>query len=129
MHIRFLSESSTPGDLTWLLWVALGFFSLIVFVGWLVSRTQDKEEIGSEGIDDLKKLEGIGPKVATILAEAGIDSYTDLVKAGAKNVDKLLDDAGLQMMDSAGWIKQARLAAKGDWDGLHKLQDELKGGR
>ena len=33
------------------------------------------------------------------------------------------------MMDSAGWIEQAKLAAKGDTEGLMKLQDELKGGR
>jgi hypothetical protein len=44
-------------------------------------------------------------------------------------VDKALDAAGLQMMDSAGWIEQAKLAAKGDSEGLQKLQWELKGGR
>lgn len=33
------------------------------------------------------------------------------------------------MMDPAGWIEQAKLAAKGDMKGLKKLQDELKGGR
>jgi hypothetical protein len=32
-------------------------------------------------------------------------------------------------MDPQGWIEQARLAAQGDWEGLKKLQDELKGGR
>jgi hypothetical protein len=32
------------------------------------------------------------------------------------------------MMDSAGWIEQAKLAAKGDSEGLQKLQRELKGG-
>jgi hypothetical protein len=32
-------------------------------------------------------------------------------------------------MDPAGWIEQADLAAKGDTEGLKKLQDSLKGGR
>jgi hypothetical protein len=33
------------------------------------------------------------------------------------------------MMDPKGWISQAKLAAKGDWDGLEKMQEKLKGGR
>jgi hypothetical protein len=33
------------------------------------------------------------------------------------------------MMDSAGWIEQAKLAAAGDKEGLSRLKDELKGGR
>jgi hypothetical protein len=33
------------------------------------------------------------------------------------------------MMDASTWPQQAKLAAKGDWDGLEKLQDELSGGR
>jgi hypothetical protein len=32
-------------------------------------------------------------------------------------------------MNPEGWIEQASLAAKGDWDGLERLQGELKGGR
>ncbi len=41
----------------------------------------------------------------------------------------VLNEAGLQMMNPEGWIEQAELAAHGDWDGLEKLQGELKGGR
>jgi hypothetical protein len=33
------------------------------------------------------------------------------------------------MMDPEGWIEQAKLAARGDMEGLNKLQEELKGGR
>jgi hypothetical protein len=33
------------------------------------------------------------------------------------------------MMKPDGWIELADLAAKGDWQGLEKLQEELKGGR
>jgi hypothetical protein len=32
-------------------------------------------------------------------------------------------------MEPAGWVEQAALAAKGDAEGLQKLQDSLKGGR
>jgi hypothetical protein len=44
-------------------------------------------------------------------------------------VQKTLNAAGLQMMNPEGWIEQANLAANGDWEGLKRLQDELKGGR
>jgi hypothetical protein len=33
------------------------------------------------------------------------------------------------MMVARTWPQQALLAAKGDWDGLEKLQDDLSGGR
>ena len=42
----------------------------------------------------------------------------------AVEVDKVLDATGLQMMDSAGWIEQAKLAAKGDMKRLAKSQEQ-----
>jgi len=138
--VLLFSEGGGPdASLSWLLWVALGFFFLMVLVGWWVSRNKGeqpeaKQEAHAEPIeenpaDDLTKLEGIGPKVSKILNEAGFTSFADLATADDAEVDKVLDAAGLQMMDSAGWIEQAKMAAKGDMEGLAKLQDELKGGR
>jgi len=134
----FLLSEGTEGpntNLSWLLWVALGFFFLMVVIGWLTSRNKGEQaEVQSDAhgeklADDLTKLEGIGPKVAKILAEAGYGTFADLAKADAAEVDKVLDANKLQMLDSAGWIEQAKLAAKGDTEGLAKLQEELKGGR
>lgn len=34
----FLSETGPDGSLVWLLWWVLGFFLLMIVVGWLVSR-------------------------------------------------------------------------------------------
>jgi len=132
--LLFLSEGGGPDtSLSWLLWVALGFFLLMVVVGWLTSRGAGKQaNRGSgadESADDLTKLEGIGPKVARILVKAGYGSYATLAKAKANEVDKLLDANKLAMLDSEGWIEQAKLAVKGDMEGLAKLQEELKGGR
>ena len=79
--------------------------------------------------DDLKKIEGIGPKVEKVLKNAGIKSYESLSRADAASIQNVLNEAGLQMMSPEGWIEQANLAAKGDWAGLEKLQGELKGGR
>lgn len=79
--------------------------------------------------DDLKQIEGIGPKVEKVLKAAGITTFAVLAQADPEDVQKVLNEAGLQMMSSDGWIEQAQLAAKGDWTGLERLQDELKGGR
>jgi len=139
--IGLFSESVPETNVTWLLWVALGFFAVMVVVGWLVSRKQkpvvEMAHVSHEHhevetpveVDDLTKIEGIGPKVSKILANAGINTFSGLVEAGAKKVDSILDSAGLHMMDSAGWIEQARLASMADWEKLLKLQNELKGGR
>ncbi len=127
--IQLISEEGPNTDLSWLLFAALGFFLLIVIVGWLTSRRNDGQVEATNEADDLTSLEGIGPKVSKILNAAGIHSFNDLAKAKADDVDKVLDEAGLHMMDSEGWIEQAKLAAKGDTEGLKKLQDELKGGR
>jgi len=138
--LLFFEGSGPDTSLSWLIWVALAFFFVMVLVGWWVSSRNKGEqpEVQQEAhdahaeekpADDLTKLEGIGPKVSKILNEAGITSFADLATADDVEVDKVLDAAGLQMMDSAGWIEQAKLAAKGDMEGLAKLQDELKGGR
>jgi len=139
--LQLFSEEGGPNtSLTWLLLIALAFFFLMVVVGWWVSRNKGSQpevqyeahethEEEMKSPDDLTKLEGIGPKVAKILNEAGITTFADLAKADAVEVDKVLDENRLQMLDSAGWIEQAKLAAAGDMEGLAKLQDELKGGR
>jgi hypothetical protein len=132
-----LSEGSgADTSLSWLLWVALVFFALMVVVGWLVSRNKgSKPEVQHEAheekksADDLTKLEGIGPKVAKVLNGIEIVSFTDLAGAEVAKVQEALDAAGMQYMNPEGWIEQAKLAAAGDTEGLAKLQDELKGGR
>jgi large subunit ribosomal protein L21 len=79
--------------------------------------------------DDLTRIEGIGPKVAEILAEAGISTFEALASTSVEDIQKILTDAELQMMDATTWPQQAEFAAKGDWDALKKLQDSLSGGR
>jgi hypothetical protein len=137
--LRLLSEGGESPDTTllWMLIVALAFFFLMVIVGWWVSRNKQPEAESqheahgheSHAADDLTKLEGIGPKVAKVLTEAGYATFEKLSHAEATTVQKVLDAAGMQMMNPEGWIDQAKLAAKSDWAGLEKLQSELKGGR
>ena len=79
--------------------------------------------------DDLTLIEGIGPKVAKVLGEAGILTFGQLAEANADDVQKILNEAGLKMMDATSWPSQAKLAADDDMDGLKKMQDKLSGGR
>ena len=81
--------------------------------------------------DDLKKIEGIGPKVAQLLNQAGITTFAALAEADVAMLQGLLDEAGpnFRLIDPGTFGDQAGLAAAGDWDALAKLQDELKGGR
>ncbi|MCX7753958.1 MAG: helix-hairpin-helix domain-containing protein [Anaerolineales bacterium] len=79
--------------------------------------------------DDLTTLEGIGPKVAKLLEGSGITTFQQLAQADLAKLREMLDAAGYKYMEPSGWVEQAALAAKGDWEGLKKLQETLKGGR
>lgn len=79
--------------------------------------------------DDLTVIEGIGPKVAKLLENIGITTFQQLANADLAKLREVLDGAGYKYMEPSGWVEQAALAAKGDTEGLKKLQDSLKGGR
>ena len=81
--------------------------------------------------DDLKKIEGIGPKIADLLVAKGIITFADLSQTSSDTLKNILDGAGskYKMHDPSTWAKQASLAANGNWDALKKLQDELNGGK
>jgi len=81
--------------------------------------------------DDLRKIEGIGPKIATLLNEAGITTFKELAKTKNKKLVEILEAAGkrYRMHDPSTRPEQAKLAADGKWEQLETLQKELKGGR
>ncbi|HIP48124.1 MAG TPA: 50S ribosomal protein L21 [Lutibacter sp.] len=80
--------------------------------------------------DDLKKVEGIGPKIASIFVEAGIDTFAKLAKADVKKLQEILATAGPRYASKnpGSWPKQAKMAAEGKWDELNEWQDNVKGG-
>ena len=81
--------------------------------------------------DDLKLIEGIGPKIADLLSAANITTFAQLAHADVEHLNQILEAAGprYQLADPATWPQQAALAAAADWDGFKALQDSLKGGR
>jgi len=81
--------------------------------------------------DDLKIIEGIGPKIAELLDAAGISTWSALAACDRDRLKEVLADGGerFRIHEPATWPQQAALAASGDWAALKRLQDDLKGGR
>ena len=81
--------------------------------------------------DDLKKIEGIGPKISELLQNGGIKTFAQLADAKVEKLKEILEAAGsrYKMHDPTTWPQQSALAAKGNWDELKVLQDELQGGK
>lgn len=81
--------------------------------------------------DDLKIVEGIGPKIEELLHAGGIHTWKGLAETAETRLQQILDEAGprYQMHNPASWPKQALLAFKEDWAGLKAYQDELTAGR
>ena len=79
----------------------------------------------------MRKIEGIGPKIAGLLKADGIITFADLAKAPIKQLQAILDNAGsrYRMHNPKTWSAQAELAANGKWDELKAWQGELKGGK
>ena len=81
--------------------------------------------------DDLKIIEGIGPKIADTLVAAGITTFADLAAATAEKVKEILDasEGNFNAADPSTWAEQAQLAADGKMDELKELQERLNGGK
>ncbi len=89
------------------------------------------EPAASIAPEDLKVVEGIGPKIEQILHAAGILTLAMLAETEIDVLRQILAEAGprFRLADPSTWPQQARLAAVGDWDALQALQDTLSGGR
>lgn len=79
--------------------------------------------------DDLKVIEGIGPKISAMLNAEGIYTFAQLAATDVERLRGIMQAANLRIADPTTWPQQAALAAAGRWDELKALQDSLKGGR
>jgi len=82
--------------------------------------------------DDLKRIEGIGPKIAGVLQAAGIHTFAQLAATSAEGIAQILKEADpklLNLADPTTWPQQAKLAAAGKWEDLKEWQAQLKGGK
>lgn len=79
----------------------------------------------------MTKIEGIGPKIAELLNNAGIKSWLQLANTNVERLQRILEAAGprYRMHDPGTWPQQSALAANDKWDELKELQDKLDGGK
>lgn len=109
---------------------------LIVFLAAYWNSQKSGEDVEVHAVeeeshepDDLTKIEGIGPKIASVFNAAGIATFSQLAGFDVEKLQQILDDAEIRLGDPSTWAEQANLAAERNWDALEKLQDELQGGR
>jgi large subunit ribosomal protein L17 len=81
--------------------------------------------------DDLKIVEGIGPKIADLFIAKGITTFAQLANTSVEDMKAILDEAGPAYAgkDPGTWAQQSQMAADGKWDELKTWQDELNGGK
>ncbi len=81
--------------------------------------------------DDLKIVEGIGPKIEELFNNDGIYTFAQLAATSYDKMKGILDAAGprFSVHNPTTWADQAALARDGKWDELKKWQDELYKGK
>jgi predicted flap endonuclease-1-like 5' DNA nuclease len=90
----------------------------------------DLEAVAEVVPDDLKRIEGIGPKINSVLNAAGVHTFAQVAAMTPEALRQILDDAKMSAIHNPStWPEQAALAAAGNWAALEQLQEELTGGR
>ncbi|CAM1352407.1 hypothetical protein [Tenacibaculum crassostreae] len=81
--------------------------------------------------NDLKIVEGIGPKIEGLFHNFGINTWKALGEASVEKCQEVLDSGGerYRVHKPTTWPQQAKLAYEGKWEDLVKWQDELDGGK
>jgi len=81
--------------------------------------------------DNLQIIEGIGPKMESVLKENGVDNLTALGSKSVDEIQTILNKYGdkYKIIDPKTWPAQARLAGDGDFDGLIEYQKKLDSGK
>ena len=81
--------------------------------------------------DDLKIIEGIGPKIEELYHAFGIKTWKQLSETSVEKSHEILASGGdrFKLHNPNTWAKQAKLCYEGKWEELKKWQDELDGGR
>lgn len=92
-------------------------------------ESSEKYTPSNSSRDDLKIIEGIGPKIENLLNKAKINTWYRLSKTNINKLKSILDSAGYQMHDPLTWPEQAYLAETRQWEQLKRLQNNLNGGK
>ena len=81
--------------------------------------------------NDLKLIEGIGPKIENLFHNHDIDTWLKLADLNVAQCRDILMTGGerYRLHDPASWPMQARMAAEGKWKDLARWQDDHKHGK
>lgn len=81
--------------------------------------------------DDLKVVEGIGPKIEGMFHDGGIKTWKALSETAVARCQEILDGGGerYKVHDPASWPMQAKMCYEGKWAELAKWQDEHDHGK
>lgn len=81
--------------------------------------------------DDLKIVEGIGPKIEGLFHNYNIKTWKDLSNITVSKCREVLDSGGekYRLHDPASWPMQARMCYEGKWKDLYRWQEEHKHGK
>jgi predicted flap endonuclease-1-like 5' DNA nuclease len=82
------------------------------------------------GMDDLKVVEGIGPKIDELLVAGGITTWHQLSNTAVEQIQSILDAAGpnFKVANPSTWARQAGLLANAQWVEFKTLTDQLDHG-
>lgn len=81
--------------------------------------------------NDLKIVEGIGPKIEALFNAAGITTWRELSETSTDKLQSILDAGGenYAIHNPSTWARQALLAYQGKWQELKDWQEGLLGGK
>ncbi|MCA9906417.1 MAG: DUF4332 domain-containing protein, partial [Anaerolineae bacterium] len=80
--------------------------------------------------DDLKRIEGIGPKMEKALNAAGIETFARLAEATDAELHAAIEAQGMRFAPSIPtWARQAEYLARGDEAGFEAYKEHLTAGR
>jgi large subunit ribosomal protein L27 len=73
-----------------------------------------KEAVSADERDDLKKLDGVGPKLEEVFNAAGIATFENFASTPVEKLNEILEQAGSRYAskDPAPWVEQAKELAK-----------------
>ena len=82
-------------------------------------------------LNDLKIIEGIGPKIEELFQKAGIKTWKALSETTVEKCQQILEGAGesYKAHNPTSWPLQSEMAYTGKWEELKKWQDEMLGGK
>lgn len=99
------------------------------------TESEDKDETPANDAptkpDNLRLIEGIGPKIEQLLNKDGIFTFKELAEEDAERIKAILIAEGptYAVHDPSTWSEQSKLAYEGKWEQLDSLQESLKGGK